>query len=85
MEKNYKTFKQAIIEDLMDFGPIVLLVFTMVCLLSVMSYQIGKDTLKREAIRNGNAYWSHSDEGYPEFKWKDQQQVITDYLSLNKK
>lgn len=52
--------------------------------ISVASFQVGKDAMKREAIVAGHALWAYDEHGYPKFHWKEQQTVIGEYLGLGK-
>jgi hypothetical protein len=67
-------------EELSIIG-IVIIAFS---LLSFASFQMGKDSMKREAVVAGHALWAYDEIGYPKFHWKDQETVIREYMELVK-
>jgi len=63
---------------------IVVVVFFCFIMISIASYCVGKDAMKREAIVAGHALWAYDNSGFPQFHWKEQQTVIGEYLRLGK-
>ena len=72
-------------EDLKDNLLILFVLVLFVFVWGVASFSLGSDHLKREAIKSGHAFWASDKDGFPEFRWKEQQQVIGEYLGFNKK
>jgi hypothetical protein len=62
---------------------IVAALFGCICI-SITSYCMGKDAMKREAVVAGHALWAYDEHGNPKFHWKEQQTIIGEYLGLRK-
>jgi hypothetical protein len=67
-------------EELSIIG-VVIIAFGLV---SFISFQTGKDSMRREAVVAGHALWAYDESGHPKFHWKEQQTVIGEYLGLGK-
>ena len=83
-----KTFKQEILEsfaDLKEYAFVIGTIAVCIVLLCVVSVEMGYSMARRDAIVTGHAFWGSDKDGNPEFRWKEQEQVIGEYLGLNKK
>lgn len=83
-----KTLRQEIWEaiiDLKEYSLILVTIAVCIAAITACSVQIGCSIAQRDAIKSGHAFWASDQYGNPEFRWKEQQQVIGEYLGLNKK
>jgi hypothetical protein len=80
-----KPIIQEMLDDMKDNWLILVTSPIAVLALCMASFAVGSDHAKREAIKSGHAFWASDQYGNPEFRWKEQQQVIGEYLGLNKK
>ena len=63
---------------------IIVTVIVAVMVVSICSFEMGRDAMKREAVVAGHAVWAYDEVGHPKFHWKEQQTVIGEYLGLGK-